>query len=66
MVESKTVEEKQFSLLPDPIGDRTLKRDECETLANKPIEDTKLWKKDKIDWLLLKDFLSCEGMLTKV
>lgn len=58
--------ETHFSLLPDPIPDRTLSDEQCPRMINKPIEDSVLFSADdKPDWRVLKDFLAREGPITK-
>lgn len=54
-----------YTVLPDPLGDRKHKDSECLTLANKPLDDSKLWKDDKPDWKMLKEFLCREGPVSK-
>ena len=57
---------QKFSLLPDPIGDRTLTEEQCPKMANKPLEDSLLWPDGELpDWKLLKEFMTREGKLTK-
>ena len=58
--------EHRYSLLPDPIPDRTLTEAECPRMINKPLEDNELWgDNDLPDWRLLKDFLGREGPISK-
>lgn len=65
MVESNP-NEQHFSLLPDPIPDRTLDDATCPRMINKPLEDSKLWNDDGLpNWKLIKDFLIREGPVTK-
>lgn len=55
-----------YTLLPDPCGDRVLKDSACARLAQKPLDDDKLWSKAGVpNWKMLKDFLSREGPVTK-
>lgn len=52
----------KYSLLPDPVPDRTLTDAQCPTQINKPLVDTDLFgENDLPDWKLLKDFLAREG-----
>jgi hypothetical protein len=67
MVEATSISKSDigYTLLPDPLGDRKHNNVECPTLANRPLEDSKLWKDDKPDWKMLKEFLCREGPVTK-
>ena len=66
MVEASTSTETRFSLLPDPLPDRSLTDAQCAKMINKPLPDNKLWGENELpDWRLLKDFLAREGPILK-
>lgn len=58
--------ETEYTLLPDPIGDRVVK--ELQPPPHKSLTKKQLYPKDDNipNWALLKDFLSREGRLNKV
>lgn len=54
-----------FSTLSDPCNDRHLSEKECAPLVNRPISDEKLFRETPIDWKLLRDYQSQEGIVSK-
>lgn len=56
-----------FSTLPDACNDRVISKEDCPMLANKPLEDKKLFSglNNNPDWKLLREFLLREGHVTK-
>ena len=57
---------QHFSVLPDPIPDRTLDDATCPRMINKPMEDSAIWgDNDLPNWRVIKDFLTREGPITK-
>jgi hypothetical protein len=50
--------------LQDACNDRTLTEEECPTIA-RSIDSNALFKDDKVDWKLLKQFFLMQGSLKK-
>ena len=66
MVESTSTSEQRFSVLPDPLPDRTLSDAQCPRIINRPAADSILWGEDGLpNWRVLKDYLMREGPLSK-